>query len=111
MSLSLQDQSIKLEAQLSSATERLSSTQSDVAQLRQQVVSAERRAEEKEASSLQTQEKFSAIFDSLRADHEKVGGCGREGGESGEGGVEGGGAVGRVGGCRVGGCRVGGCNE
>lgn len=77
MSPFLQDQSSKLEAQLSSATERLSSSQSDIAQLRQQVASAERRAEDKEASSLQTQEKFSAIFDSLRADHEKVGGCGR----------------------------------
>ena len=69
------------------------------------MVSAERRAEEKEASSLQTQEKFSAIFDSLRADHEKVGRCGREGGEIGGGcrgrgcGREGGGTVGRVGGC------------
>ena len=77
MSPFLQDQSSKLEAQLSSATERLSSSQSDIAQLRQQVASAERRAEDKEASSLQTQEKFSAIFDSLRADHEKVGGYGR----------------------------------
>ena len=75
ISLSLQDQGSKLEAQLLSATERLSSTQSDIAQLRQQVVSAERRAEEKETSALQTQEKFSAIFDSLRADHEKVGGA------------------------------------
>ena len=33
---------------------------------------AGRRAEEKETSALQTQEKFSAIFDSLRADQEKV---------------------------------------
>ena len=43
-----------------------------MAQLRQQVEFAGRRAEEKEASALQTQEKFSAIFDSLRADQEKV---------------------------------------
>jgi len=57
---------------LSSASECLSSSQSEVAQLRQQVEFAGRRAEEKEASALQTQEKFSAIFDSLRADQEKV---------------------------------------
>ena len=67
-----QEHAGKLEAQLSATNDRLLSNQSEVVQLRQQVEFANRRAEEREANALQQQEKFNAIFDSLRADSEKV---------------------------------------
>ena len=62
----------QLESQLSSLREQLSRSEAECSKLRVEVERAGRRVDEKELSSQQQQQQLSAMFDSLRADSERV---------------------------------------
>lgn len=62
----------QLEAQLSSLREQLSGSEAECSKLRVEVERAGHRVDEKETSSQQQQQQLTAMFDSLRADSEKV---------------------------------------
>ena len=71
-SLPFQELVSQLEAQLSLLRERLSGSEAECSKLRVEVERAGRRMDERESSSQQQQQQLTAIFDSLRADSEKV---------------------------------------